>query len=87
MFFCRTGAEDGWLTDFPAADGAAPGSGSISSIDHVAMTQPFDNFDEAALFYRSLLGLATQHASEVAAPFGHLTGIGLDSHQGPGATH
>ena len=70
VFFCRTGAEDGWLTDFPADDGAAPGSGSISSIDHVAMTQPFDNFDEAALFYRSLLGLATQHASEVAAPFG-----------------
>jgi 4-hydroxyphenylpyruvate dioxygenase len=70
VFFCRTGAEDGWLTDFPADDGAAPGSGSIDSIDHVAMTQPFDNFDEAALFYRSLLGLATQHASEVAAPFG-----------------
>jgi 4-hydroxyphenylpyruvate dioxygenase len=36
----------------------------------VALTQPFDQFDEAALFYRSLLGLSTQHASEVAAPFG-----------------
>jgi 4-hydroxyphenylpyruvate dioxygenase len=30
-----------------------------SHIDHVALTQPFDNFDEAALFYRSLLGSAT----------------------------
>ena len=36
----------------------------------MALTQPFDNFDEATLFYRSLLGLSTQHASEVAAPFG-----------------
>jgi 4-hydroxyphenylpyruvate dioxygenase len=68
VFFCRTGAEDGWLTDFPGEGGV--GSGSISHIDHIALTQPFDNFDEAALFYRSLLGLSTQHASEVAAPFG-----------------
>ena len=50
--------------------GGGPGTGSISHIDHVALTQPFDNFDEATLFYRSLLGLSTQHASEVAAPFG-----------------
>jgi 4-hydroxyphenylpyruvate dioxygenase len=68
VFFCRTGAEDGWLTDFPGDGGAD--AGSISHIDHVALTQPFDNFDEAALFYRSLLGLSTQHASEIAAPFG-----------------
>jgi len=73
VFFCRTGAEDGWVTDFPQEDGHGDGAGSgsrISHIDHVALTQPFDNFDEAALFYRSLLGLSTQHASEVAAPFG-----------------
>jgi 4-hydroxyphenylpyruvate dioxygenase len=79
VFFCRTRAEDGWLADFPAADFPAAGSPAadgpppatgITHIDHVALTQPFDNFDEAALFYRSLLGLATQHSSEVAAPFG-----------------
>jgi len=68
VFFCRTGADDGWLTDFPGDSGSE--SRSISHIDHVALTQPFDNFDEAALFYRSVLGLQTQHASEVAAPFG-----------------
>ena len=76
VFFCRTrtgsdGAEGGWLADFPA-DGTtatSPATG-VTHIDHVALTQPFDNFDEAALFYRSLLGLATQHSSEVAAPFG-----------------
>jgi 4-hydroxyphenylpyruvate dioxygenase len=77
VFFCRTGDDPGssWLADFPAdsartaADGQAVGT-TISHIDHIAFTQPFDNFDEAALFYRSLLGLVTQHASEVAAPFG-----------------
>jgi 4-hydroxyphenylpyruvate dioxygenase len=56
-----------------AAHGArvpGPGAGGVTHVDHVALTQPYDHFDEAALFYRSLLGLRTQHASEVAAPFG-----------------
>ena len=71
VFFCRTGAEDGWLTDFPAAPAAAaPPDTGVTHVDHVALTQPFDNFDEAVLFYRSVLGLHTQHVSEVAAPFG-----------------
>ncbi len=53
------------------SDGAAGAAGiGVSHIDHVALTQPFDRFDEAALFYRSVLGLQTQHSSEIAAPFG-----------------
>jgi 4-hydroxyphenylpyruvate dioxygenase len=59
----------GWLADFTPT-GAAAGSAGITGIDHVALTQPYDRFDEAALFYRAVLGLTTQHASEVAAPFG-----------------
>ena len=82
VFFCRTGAgrtgsgadgTDGWRSDFPPhpdAGAAAPPATGVTHIDHVALTQPFDNFDEATLFYRSLLGLQTQHSSEVAAPFG-----------------
>ena len=80
IFFCHTGAGDpaGWLSDFtPSDDSAAPSAAggatthsAISHVDHVALTQPFDYFDEAALFYRSVLGLLPQHASEVAAPFG-----------------
>jgi 4-hydroxyphenylpyruvate dioxygenase len=55
----------------PRRDGTHHGGSiTVTHIDHVALTQPFDNFDEAALFYRSVLGLQTQHASEVAAPFG-----------------
>ena len=75
VFFCRTGADDAdsWLSDFPSTDTPTPTRASdvgLTSIDHVALTQPFDRFDEAALFYRSVLGLQTQHSSEIAAPFG-----------------
>jgi 4-hydroxyphenylpyruvate dioxygenase len=75
VFFCRdAGSGPGaWLGDFPADPGTSgdePVATGITHVDHVALTQPFDNFDEAALFYRSLLGLQTQHSSEVAAPFG-----------------
>jgi 4-hydroxyphenylpyruvate dioxygenase len=76
VFFCDAGGPldqlgtTGWRSDFtPVADRAAGGSG-ITAVDHVALTQPYDRFDEAALFYRSVLGLRPQHASEVAAPSG-----------------
>ncbi|MGE3286551.1 MAG: TIM barrel protein [Pseudonocardia sp.] len=70
MFFCGTdtGAA-GWRGDFAPQREAGPGIG-LERVDHVALTQPFDHFDEAALFYRSVLGLRQQYASEVAAPFG-----------------
>jgi 4-hydroxyphenylpyruvate dioxygenase len=75
VFFARTGADDdsSWISDFPAqeSNGSAGKSGiGVTGIDHVALTQPFDRFDEAALFYRAVLGLETQHSSEIAAPFG-----------------
>jgi 4-hydroxyphenylpyruvate dioxygenase len=70
VFFCHTGTDRvSWLADF-VPTGAEPRSDTVTHVDHVALTQPFDSFDEAALFYRALLGLSTQHASEVAAPFG-----------------
>jgi 4-hydroxyphenylpyruvate dioxygenase len=73
VFFCTTGSgASGWLADFaPAGDPAPTGTPvGITHVDHVALAQPFDHFDEAALFYRSVLGLRPQHSSEVAAPFG-----------------
>jgi 4-hydroxyphenylpyruvate dioxygenase len=75
VFFLRTPTDrtTGWLADFTPTGAGAPSAGSgigITGVDHVALTQPFDRFDEAALFYRSVLGLQTQHSSEVAAPFG-----------------
>lgn len=69
VFFARTGP-DGWPADFlPTGTVAGSGAG-LTHVDHVALTEPFDSFDEAALFYRSVLGLAPEGVTEVAAPFG-----------------
>jgi 4-hydroxyphenylpyruvate dioxygenase len=70
VFFCRTDG-DGWLSDFLTA--GPPGGGisaDVTGIDHVALSQPFDFFDEAVLFYRSVLGLELQTADELATPDG-----------------
>jgi 4-hydroxyphenylpyruvate dioxygenase len=70
VFFCRTDG-DGWLTDFLTA--GPPGGGispDVTGIDHVGLSQPFDYFDEAALFYRSVLGLELQPAGELATADG-----------------
>ncbi|NEM07121.1 TIM barrel protein [Geodermatophilus normandii] len=69
VFFTRTGP-DGWPADFlPTGRHPGPGTG-ITGIDHVGLTQPFDAFDEAGLFYRAVLGLEPQQVTELAAPFG-----------------
>ncbi|MEV6628872.1 TIM barrel protein [Amycolatopsis sp. NPDC051106] len=71
VFFCRTGADDAdsWLGDFTQTP-AAGGEAGVTGIDHLALTQPFDHFDEAALFYRAVLGLEPEPVTEFAAPFG-----------------
>ena len=51
----------------PAGPGA---TAEVAGIDHVALSQPFDYFDEAALFYRSVLGLELHAGVELAAPEG-----------------
>jgi len=66
IFFC---GGDGWLQDF-VPTGTAPSGAGITGVDHIALTQPFDHFDEATLFYRSVLGLRPDPVSEFAAPFG-----------------
>jgi len=69
VFFCRTDAADGWVTDFVTAGSAGAGT-ELAGIDHIALSQPFDYFDEAALFYRSVLGLELEEGAELAAPDG-----------------
>lgn len=70
-----TRPEDDWRDDFlpvaPAADGP------LTGIDHVGLTQPYDRYDEAALFYRSVLGLAPSHADEYAAPYGLVRSLAM----------
>lgn len=62
-----------WRDDFVALGDDAPRFGhGIRDVDHVALTQPFDFFDEAVLFYRSVLGLEPTEPADIAAPDGLL---------------
>ena len=45
---------------------------TCTRIDHVVLSQPFDYFDEAALFYRSVLGLEPHDSQDLAGPDGLL---------------
>ncbi|WP_410638828.1 TIM barrel protein [Amycolatopsis sp. lyj-346] len=65
VFLCG----DDWRDDFVPTGETAGGTG-VFGIDHVALTQPFDHFEEAALFYRSVFGLTPSPVTEFAAPFG-----------------
>ncbi|MGW7545362.1 bifunctional sugar phosphate isomerase/epimerase/4-hydroxyphenylpyruvate dioxygenase family protein [Streptomyces sp. NPDC054770] len=73
LFFCATGRDPelpDWRADFtevPHAPGAAP-----ARIDHLALVQPWHQYDEAALFHRSVLGLHAQDSVDVADPYGLL---------------
>jgi 4-hydroxyphenylpyruvate dioxygenase len=71
VYFCRTGADGpgSWLDDFSPTH-AQPTPVGLTHTDHVALAQPFDSFDEATLFYRSVLGLAPRPDDEYTAPFG-----------------
>ncbi|MEV5314677.1 TIM barrel protein [Streptomyces sp. NPDC052610] len=82
LFFCATdrpGHPD-WRADFeptghgPAATAATAATAAIGvrRIDHLALTQPWHQFDEAALFHRSVLGLRAQESVDVADPYGLL---------------
>ena len=72
VFFCRTdGGADGWLGDFVELE-PEHGDADLQSIDHVVLSQPFDYFDEAALFYRSILGLQPHDSQDLAGPDGLL---------------
>lgn len=69
IFFTRT-VGDGWPADFlPTGAVSGPGAG-LTGIDHVGLTQPFDYFDEASLFYRAVLGLEPLAVTEFATPCG-----------------
>ncbi|OQR62721.1 4-hydroxyphenylpyruvate dioxygenase [Streptomyces maremycinicus] len=79
LFLCATnrpGLPD-WRADFvdvphtPAAP-AAPHAPVGVRIDHVALTQPWHQFDEAVLFHRGVLGLDAQESVDVADPYGLL---------------
>ena len=61
------GRGSAWLGDFLRTGEAGEPIG-ITHIDHITLAQPFDAFDEAALFYRSVLDLRPSESTELAAP-------------------
>ncbi|WP_046728421.1 bifunctional sugar phosphate isomerase/epimerase/4-hydroxyphenylpyruvate dioxygenase family protein [Streptomyces humi] len=73
LFFCATGRAPelpDWLADFAAVPHEpAP---SPARIDHLALVQPWHQYDEAALFHRAVLGLHAQDSVDVADPYGLL---------------
>jgi 4-hydroxyphenylpyruvate dioxygenase len=74
LFFCSTARPDrpSWTDDFTGIPGDPAEGTGITHIDHVALTQPWHHFDEASLFYRSVLGLRPDESMELADPYGLL---------------
>ena len=71
LFFCATDRPElpNWRADFEdVAD--FKDMGGVRGIDHLALVQPWHQFDEAALFHRSVLGLHAQESVDVADPYG-----------------
>ncbi|MFF1299969.1 MULTISPECIES: bifunctional sugar phosphate isomerase/epimerase/4-hydroxyphenylpyruvate dioxygenase family protein [unclassified Streptomyces] len=71
LFFCATGRPElpDWRADFADVAHEAGATG-VRRIDHLALVQPWHQFDEAALFHRSVLGLQAQESVDVADPYG-----------------
>ena len=70
LTFC--GAEGGgaWLDDFVPTDDPPPPTTLVRDIDHVGLGAGLGDFEQATLFYRSVLGLRPGRTVEVTAPFG-----------------
>ncbi|WP_141585199.1 bifunctional sugar phosphate isomerase/epimerase/4-hydroxyphenylpyruvate dioxygenase family protein [Actinomadura sp. WMMA1423] len=85
VFFCRTARPDhsSWTDDF-ARDRRPAGAttGEITHIDHVALTQPWHHFDEASLFYRSVLGLRPHDSLELPDPYGLMRSRAVSTEDG-----
>ncbi|WP_285571878.1 sugar phosphate isomerase/epimerase and 4-hydroxyphenylpyruvate domain-containing protein [Streptomyces sp. RTGN2] len=72
LFFCASGRQGlpDWLDDFAPTVDSTPHSGLITGVDHVALTQPWHQYDEALLFYRSVVGLRPHDGVDVSDPYG-----------------
>ncbi|RDH77622.1 sugar phosphate isomerase/epimerase and 4-hydroxyphenylpyruvate domain-containing protein [Mycolicibacterium moriokaense] len=68
------GTEIYWVTDSAWVDefenGLDAGPSVVRSIDHVNLAQPWQSFDDAALFFTSVFGLSADTPTEVPGPNG-----------------
>ncbi|WP_116950939.1 bifunctional sugar phosphate isomerase/epimerase/4-hydroxyphenylpyruvate dioxygenase family protein [Jiangella endophytica] len=69
-----SGAGDGepaWVAEFESDDaGVGAEEPLLTGIDHVNLAEPWQSFDEAVLFYSSVLALRSGSSQDVAAPTG-----------------
>jgi 4-hydroxyphenylpyruvate dioxygenase len=56
-------------------------AGLLTGVDHISLTTPFDDVDQTALFYRSVLGLEPEPEAEFAAPFGLMRSLSASDGQ------
>lgn len=70
LFFCDADDRSRWLDDFAPTGTGVLESPLLREIDHVSITESIDDFDQSALFYRTVLGLTPGRSSEITAPFG-----------------
>ncbi|MFJ2114415.1 bifunctional sugar phosphate isomerase/epimerase/4-hydroxyphenylpyruvate dioxygenase family protein [Streptomyces sp. NPDC087850] len=84
LFFCCTEPESGtgWTADFAPGPAEAREPAGITRIDHVALPQPWHQFDEASLFYRSVLGLDPHESLDLPDPFGLLRSRAVSNPEG-----
>ncbi|MEX5236455.1 bifunctional sugar phosphate isomerase/epimerase/4-hydroxyphenylpyruvate dioxygenase family protein [Kocuria arenosa] len=71
IFFCQRPGNGvpAWLGEFGADDELDTGA-LVTGVDHINMAQPWQHYDEAVLFYTSVLALAAQPAQDVPGPSG-----------------
>ncbi|MCI3270967.1 bifunctional sugar phosphate isomerase/epimerase/4-hydroxyphenylpyruvate dioxygenase family protein [Streptomyces cylindrosporus] len=83
LFFCATDRPElpSWRADFEDT-GQEPQAAGVRRIDHLALVQPWHQFDEATLFHRAVLGLAAQESVDVADPYGLLRSRAVTSADG-----
>jgi 4-hydroxyphenylpyruvate dioxygenase len=80
VIFCPAAEKASTWTDDFLATGEPPSDAGLAATDHVALTQPFDHFDESGLFYRTVLGLDRAEPGELAAPFGLIRTLAETGH-------
>jgi 4-hydroxyphenylpyruvate dioxygenase len=63
------GSEPAWVAEFEGGTDPQPDE-LLTAVDHVNLVQPWQHFDEAVLFYGSVLSLVPQSSEQVAGPVG-----------------
>lgn len=67
IYWSDAASPEEWTSEFEGGTGSASGAGLI---DHINLSYPWQDFEEAVLFATSVLGLDAAPAAEVPGPFG-----------------